>query len=76
MTNPQLGDFLENVDFKNSGDRISISCKKGLWSVETVSLRKSIEYAFNYFIQYWQDGEYDGTAKAKLKLHIERKYHD
>ena len=44
--------------FQQSGDRLLIQCKLGLWSVDGTSDMTTINEAMRYFEQYKNDGEY------------------
>ncbi len=36
-----------------------IKCKKGLWSVSAPIKADALREAYHYFLQYFEDGEYD-----------------
>ena len=51
----------ENIIVSSEGDMITISCRRGLWSVsanESELSRLAVEAAC-YYTQYEADGEYD-----------------
>ena len=50
--------------YKRRGDRCTISCKLGLWSVEGKFGLALINEAEHYFRQYKSDGEYDQLLSA------------
>lgn len=39
--------------------RVEIHCKRGFWGVSAASMEEAIREAKRYFIQYFEDGEYD-----------------
>jgi len=46
------------ANFWQSGGRMMIQCKLGLWSVDGTSDMTTINEAMRYFEQYKNDGEY------------------
>lgn len=54
----RLNDFTKCVDETRDGDRVSIKCKLGLWSVESTDIGSIYIEAFHYWQQYAGDGEY------------------
>lgn len=52
-------DMEKCTTYKRRGDRCTISCKLGLWSVEAPYGLALINEATHYFEQYKSDGEYD-----------------
>jgi len=51
--------YAENTTTTDDGERVSIACKKGLWSVDAPTLEDAEREAKHYFQQYYHDGEYD-----------------
>jgi len=52
--------FLDNVTIEQDYDgSYAIDCKKGLWGVYSHDKNTALKEAGNYFLQYWEDGEYD-----------------
>lgn len=39
--------------------RVEIHCKRGFWGVSAASEDEAIREAKRYFIQYFEDGEYE-----------------
>ena len=56
-----IKNFKRCVNFTIKDDRLTISCKLGLWSVSgpVIDAFKINDEAMHYFIQYKSDGEYD-----------------
>jgi len=54
---------------------VEISCKLGLWSVETHDLIESTKIAYEYWKQYYAKGEYDEYLRnpENCKYNWERK---
>lgn len=51
--------FAKNIDIITKGGRVTCSCNQGLWSVDAPSLGEALDNGFHYFIQYYEDGEYN-----------------
>lgn len=49
--------YTETKLMKN--DRVHIYCKRWLWGVEAPDLDTAKKEAMRYFIQYYEDGEYE-----------------
>ena len=59
MKIPTREDFKENSRTIRSHNNLwECSCNIGLWGVYAPSKREAELEGFNYFVQYWQDGEY------------------
>ena len=61
--------LMKHVSRKERNGIVSYKCKKGLWeatgSIENESqVRREAEH---YFVQYFDDGEYDGTLIDKVR---------
>ena len=39
--------------------RVEIHCKRGFWGVSAASEDEAMREAKHYFVQYFEDGEYD-----------------
>ena len=53
-----MTDLDKCATYKREGNRCTISCKLGLWSVEGKYGLELINQAMHYFRQYKADGEY------------------
>ena len=51
--------FNKNVEIKDKFVYWQARCLKGLWSVTGLTKEQCMKEARHYFIQYYQDGEYD-----------------
>jgi hypothetical protein len=52
--------FLKNTETKlMKNGRVEIHCKRGLWGVSADTEEEAVREAKHYFIQYFEDGEYD-----------------
>lgn len=58
--NKEITDMEKCTIYKRRGDKCTISCKLGLWSVDGPYGLKLINEASRYFEQYKADGEYSG----------------
>ena len=69
-----MNDMEKCCTYKRSGDKCTISCKKGLWSVSGPYGLQLINEASHYFEQYKSDGEYHEFLGGKnpLEIAIER----
>ncbi len=56
--------FEKCVTYRRRGDKCTISCNLGLWSVEGPYGLQLINEANHYFQQYKADGEYDELLKG------------
>jgi len=59
-----LKSFPKNVEYTRKGGRHQFACKKGLFGVDCHTLESAVEEALHYFIQYYEDGEYDEDLKG------------
>lgn len=59
MNIPTEADFWKHSCRTWKRDRCQIWCSKGLWWVEARDEETAMREAMNYFIQYWNDGEYE-----------------
>lgn len=59
MREPAEADFFANTRLRQNKYAYRISCRKGLWSVESQNLLTLLAEASRYFLQYWDDGEYE-----------------
>lgn len=60
MTGEIEKSFAENTETKLMKDgRVEIHCKRGFWCVSAASEDDAMREAKRYFIQYFEDGEYD-----------------
>lgn len=62
-TYPCLNDEFEKCVKRSEGGR-SIDCKLGLWGITSYSPESAEREARHYWIQYYQDGEYDQLLKS------------
>jgi hypothetical protein len=53
----QAAQFARCVRFGNHGR--TITCRLGLWRVDAFTAEEAEREAIRYWVQYWQDGEYD-----------------
>lgn len=52
--------FIKNTETKMmKNGRVEIHCKRGLWGVDAPTYAEAMHEAKHYFIQYYEDGEYD-----------------
>ena len=56
-----MNDFKKCIKTTIEGDRLTVDCKLGLWSVSgpMVDGDKINDEALHYFMQYKKDGEYN-----------------
>ncbi len=50
--------FEKNTVLVEKKGRVSVECKKGLWSVDAPNKQQAMREARHYFVQYYADGEY------------------
>ena len=55
------------------GKRVEVRCRLGLWSVETSNLATARAQAKHYWVQYWQDGEYDSLLSNQTLCNNKQK---
>ena len=60
-----MTDMEKCVTYKRRGDKCTISCNLGLWSVEGKYGLALINEASHYFEQYKSDGEYSEILGGK-----------
>ncbi len=65
-----MTDIEKCTTYKRRGDRCTISCNLGLWSVEGTYGLALINEASHYFRQYKADGEYSEILGGKRPLDI------
>ena len=53
-----MTEFNECIEMAFDGNTWYISCRLGLWSVQSECKDTAKDEAFNYFRQYKEDGEY------------------
>lgn len=51
--------FVKFTTYKKTKMFHSVKCNKGLWQVSAPKKEVAIAEAKHYFIQYFEDGEYD-----------------
>ena len=52
--------FMKNTETKMmKNGRVEIHCKLGFWGVDAPTYAEAMREAKHYFIQYYEDGEYD-----------------
>ncbi|MDH5216831.1 MAG: hypothetical protein OEX19_03995 [Gammaproteobacteria bacterium] len=62
----KVDEFEMNTTVTKTKSGYKVSCNMGLWSVAAKTKDEALKEARHYFIQYWNDGEYDGTVKEKM----------
>ncbi len=61
-----MSEFKKNIVITERGDRVEVECRLGLWGVTAPTEQQALSEAYHYFVQYEEDGEYDGTLLEKL----------
>jgi len=56
-----MNEFKKNTNRRANKDSYTINCKKGLWGVTAATKEEAMREALRYFVQYYEDGEYDTT---------------
>jgi len=60
MTQEIEASFAANTETKlMRNGRVEIHCKRGFWGVSAANQEEAMREAKHYFIQYFEDGEYD-----------------
>jgi hypothetical protein len=57
-TDKMYADYLNNTKYEYKLGRHTISCNKGLFSVDAFTKEEAEKEAMYYFLQYFEDGEY------------------
>lgn len=57
--------FERCTEINRSKDRVKISCRLGLWGVDSPTLQQAVDEAKGYFLQYLDDGEYSSIIGGK-----------
>jgi len=66
-----VSEFEKHTTTKKLSDgSYECSCNKGLFSASAPTIYQAKKEAVHYFMQYWDDGEYDGTLKERLMSKI------
>lgn len=51
--------FLKCINSKTTVVQTTIKCKLNLWSVTSADYRVAMDEAMHYWLQYYEDSEYD-----------------
>jgi len=60
--------FVKCTKVKQSKNRVTVDCVKGLWGVDAPTMEQAIDEAKSYFLQYLGDGEYSDIVGGKDPL--------
>jgi hypothetical protein len=72
MSTEMIDAFNKHTQWQSVDGRYTRECNKGLWSVEGPDMDTIDSEAMHYFIQYWEDGEYDDDPNEVMRRVMEK----